>query len=320
MADFLISEGPIIIPVGDYKIVAVYCYDKDGNPMLLTGAVAVVITVRATEDAADFLFQKPGFIESEGYQAEDGTIYPGVVAVEMMPQDMKDIPVGNHWFDKEVRFLGHWFDFETDRYKGGLVFPFAYGRLMKEDKRWLEVDKGRVTLVDNAVNFIEVSADGVVSSNIEAFTEGAFPLYRVRTDDGKILSEWPGNEWFAYTVPIGLEFFYAAGKVLLPDLSLVDVEAGSVVLADNAENFVEVTSAGIVLVNDDCFTAGQYPLYRVITRDTAVIEIIKMSQRAALEDNRGIYVRGDQVQTVAKDEFIVIAGITKPAETEELGG
>jgi len=45
-----------------------------------------------------------------------------------------------------------------------------------------------LTLADNATNFVEVSAAGVVSANTTSFTAGAAYLYRVVTSGGKITS------------------------------------------------------------------------------------------------------------------------------------
>lgn len=326
MADFIVSEGPVIMVPGDYKIIAVYCYDKDGNAMLLTGAVSAVLTVRATEDAATYLLRKLGCIESEGYQAEDGTIYPGIAAVEFMPEDTAASPAGEHWFDMEVRFLGGWFGWEVNRYKGALLFPYAYGRIRLAEVEgevttytWLEVQQGRVALTDDAVNYIEVDDEGTVSANIVGFTEGSYPLYKVRTDSGVILYQWPGEDWFAEGTHSGLDFAYDAGDVLDPvTLALTPVIAGTVALTDDTVNYIEVDAAGVVSANDDCFTDGSHPLYRATTKDGEITTVVKSSQRDALIDSRGIYVRGDIIQTIAKDQFIFIAGITTPADTEEI--
>jgi len=57
---------------------------------------------------------------------------------------------------------------------------------------------------------------------------------------------------------------FAAGRIR-NDNVVTDVAASTLVLTDNATNFVEIDSAGTVSANTTAFTAGRYPLAEVVT-------------------------------------------------------
>lgn len=70
----------------------------------------------------------------------------------------------------------------------------------------------------------------------------------------------------------GLDFAYGPGRVR-DDNTVADVAAGTVTLADDDTNYVEVTGAGAVSANTAGFTAGRIPLYEVVTASTAITSV-----------------------------------------------
>jgi hypothetical protein len=309
------ADNTISIVNGDNVIFSFTVYDADGEGMVLgSDAVGVVFTVRATETAEDPLLRIEGEIEYAGTSSDD----PGRVSVELMPADTKDVATGEHWYDCEIRFLGHWFDFDDDEYADDLRFPFKFGRVYNEEGDlpvWVDVDAGKLLLTDDDVNYVEVTVDGEISSNTTGFTEDSIPLFTVRTDSGVILWQWPGATWFDEGAHAGLNFAYDAGKVIKADLSLVSVIAGSVLLEDDDTNYVEVDDAGTVSANNLRFTPGSYPLYTVTTASGAIDEVTKADQVSALSDERTVWTRGDRFSTVSKERFNLLAGITTPEDS-----
>lgn len=68
----------------------------------------------------------------------------------------------------------------------------------------------------------------------------------------------------------GLDFAYFAGKVR-NDSVIYDTVAGTVTLANNATNYIEVDPAsGTVSANTSGFTSGQIPLFQVVTAGGAI--------------------------------------------------
>lgn len=74
----------------------------------------------------------------------------------------------------------------------------------------------------------------------------------------------------------GLDFSYGVG-IVREDNVVARVNAGTVTLADDATNYVEVTTAGVVSANTTGYTAGRIPLYKVTTSGGAI---------AAVQDDR----------------------------------
>lgn len=62
----------------------------------------------------------------------------------------------------------------------------------------------------------------------------------------------------------GLTFVYGLG-VVRADNVVVKVVAGSISLTDDATNYIEVATNGIVSNNTSGYTSGQIPLFTVIT-------------------------------------------------------
>ena len=63
----------------------------------------------------------------------------------------------------------------------------------------------------------------------------------------------------------GVTISYTAGRVMLPTSAVVSVNAGTLVLTDNATNYVECDTAGVVSKNVVGFTAGSFPMATVVT-------------------------------------------------------
>lgn len=62
----------------------------------------------------------------------------------------------------------------------------------------------------------------------------------------------------------GLGFAYGVG-ITRADNAVARIAAGTVDLADNTTNYIEVTTAGAVSANTTGFTAGRIPLFTVTT-------------------------------------------------------
>lgn len=60
----------------------------------------------------------------------------------------------------------------------------------------------------------------------------------------------------------GLDFAYGVG-ITRADNAVARVAAGTVTLEDDATNYVEVSTAGVVSANPTGFTSGSIPLYTV---------------------------------------------------------
>jgi hypothetical protein len=63
----------------------------------------------------------------------------------------------------------------------GLDFYYEAGYVLDVDNILQTVSGDHITLKDDITNFIEVAADGTVSSNITRFTAGSYPLYTAVT-------------------------------------------------------------------------------------------------------------------------------------------
>ncbi len=68
----------------------------------------------------------------------------------------------------------------------------------------------------------------------------------------------------------GLDFAYGAGRVR-DDNAVTNVAAGTVTLADDTTNYIEVDpETGTVSANTTGFTSGKLPLYTVVTASGAI--------------------------------------------------
>jgi len=313
VSDILVSDGPLFAVSGETNIIAIYSYDKDGNPVLLNDAYKCILTVRATEDASSFLLRTFGMIETRGYIDSAGKIMPGVITFLLYPSDTKDIASGDYLYDTVVLSKGNWFDFDVDRYKNNLVFTFKEGKI-KIDKDWLTVPAGYILLEDNATNYIEINNTGDVSVNTDGWTEGKNKLYKLKTVDGQILSTWPGSVWFSEGTHSELDFYYNEGYVLTSDFDLIYVDDGYITLENNETNYIEVDDDGIVSSNIYNFNSKKHSLYTVTTLNGAITDVIKVDDVDVIIDERSVFIRGDEIVWASKDEFILQSGITKPDE------
>lgn len=62
-----------------------------------------------------------------------------------------------------------------------------YGGWVEVDGGWAFAPDGTVTLTDNATNYIERSAAGVVSQNTSGFSAGSIPMATIRATGGELL-------------------------------------------------------------------------------------------------------------------------------------
>lgn len=70
----------------------------------------------------------------------------------------------------------------------GLTWGYYGGNFYKTDKTITTLANGTVALTGSATNYIEATADGVVSANTTAFTSGRLPLYVAVTDTTSVTS------------------------------------------------------------------------------------------------------------------------------------
>jgi hypothetical protein len=310
MAKIITSSGPIVAVIGETNIIAIYAYDRDGNPVALSNAYKCILTVRATENATSYLFRTFGEIEVAGNDK-----YPGVITFVLYPSDTKDIAPGDYWYDAVILTKGDWFSFDINRYKENLVFVYKEGKI-KVNGVWKKIPEGYLNLTDNSKNFIELDPETLeITANTTGFTEGKIKLFRLRTDNGKIITKWPGN-WFSQGNHSGLNFYYNSGKVLTKDLDLIEVPAGYITLQDNETNYIEVDDNGNVSSNIYNFNPSSHPLYIATTKDGEIVKVEKIDDVDAIVDERSVFIRGDEIIWASKDIFQLQAGITKPTELE----
>ena len=88
----------------------------------------------------------------------------------------------------------------------------------------------------------------------------------------------------------GLDFAYGAGRVR-NDNVITDTAAGTVVLTDEATNYIEVTTAGVVSANTTAFTAGRIPLFTVVTAASAIGTVT--DKRAFLSNDADVVAAHD---------------------------
>lgn len=113
---------------------------------------------------------------------------------------------------------------------------------------------------------------------------------------------------------VGLSFAYLAGRVW-DGTTLTSIVAGSVVLADDDTNYVEVTpSTGAISANVVGFTAARLPLFEILTAAAAIVTVTPQQVFLAAAgggggaagngDVRG-YVPGDLYVKSAADRVMV---------------
>lgn len=320
-------ENEIILQKGDSLLPDIIVYDNDGNPLIFgDDAYRVLFTIRETE-TADALLQIEGMIESKGEDENN----PGIITAWLKPIDTKDLPVGEYWYDVEVLFKGHWFDIIDKR---DLYLKLDYGKVKNTiTEKWIEVEGDKenggtwLELQDNTVNFIQILEDGEITISTGDYIRDSagsiigFALYRVLTENGQIVDVFPYGDWFSEGEHTGLTFNYNAGKVLGSDNTIINVPSGSVLLKSNIVNYIEVSKEGAVSSNIKGFSKDKYPLYKVETASDSAGDYIKTVEKQSMSyyfDDRNMYIRGDEVQTVVKDKIVIEWSPTKPEDTEKV--
>lgn len=89
-----------------------------------------------------------------------------------------------------------------------------------------------------------------------------------------ILSTYPRiTDSFKQGTHSGLNFAYGVGSVRADNV-VTNVAAGTVTLTDNATNYIEITTAGVISANTTSFTSGKIPLYKVVTVSGEITNIV----------------------------------------------
>ncbi|MDD5486103.1 MAG: hypothetical protein PHW65_00915 [Dehalococcoidales bacterium] len=301
---------------GESVILLVTPLDTRGQGWLLSEDIRqVILTIRETEDAEPLLVLY-GTVEAIGESVDN----PGKLAVLVHTEDTKDLPVGEYWYDVTMIKTGHWFDInEYD----GLYCKIDFGKVKDADDEWLEIEEGWLELTDDTTNFVQVTKAGeykVTESDYEKAGDPAeyvnYNLFRIITVDGEIADVFPFDDWFEEGAHDGLDFYYEAGKVLDASNVLQDVIAGSITLKPNITNYIEVDQEGTVSSNITRFSAGRYPLYKVVT-DTDSITDVERQENTFILDDRDQFVRGDSYIPSVKAKISIIWTPTKVEEDEE---
>lgn len=112
---------------------------------------------------------------------------------------------------------------------------------------------------------VTVDTDKDVLVVHDGATAGGFPLAREDRNQRIIDPFKPGAH-------SGLNFAYGVG-IARADNAVARVDAGTVSLTDDATNYIEVTTAGVVSANTTGFTAGRIPLFTVTTASGAITAV-----------------------------------------------
>ena len=302
----------IQIAKGETVILLVTPLDTRGQGWLLSSDIRLVIlTFRETEDAPELL-KLYGTVEAIGESVDN----PGKLAVLIHTEDSKGLAVGDYWYDVTMIKTGHWFD--INEYEG-LYAKIDFGRIKDEDTNWLDVEEGWIELLDDKVNFLQVTKTGeykITELDYEKAGEDYvnYNLFRIVTVGGEIVDVFPFGDWFAEGAHVGLDFYYEAGKVLDGSNVLQDVIAGNLTLKPSITNYIEVAPDGTVSSNITRFTTGKYPLYKVVTDADSITSVTRQEMTFILDD-RNILVRGDSYIPSVKAKVTVIWTPTKVEET-----
>jgi hypothetical protein len=159
------------------------------------------------------------------------------------------------------------------------------------------VAAGTITLTDDATNYVFANTSGVVAKNTTGFIAGCLPMATVVTASGAIStvtdkrtcgaagSAGGGASASADLTDLaedsgshsGLNYGYKAGRVFfsLNDTGMVAFGASTVLLTDNAWNYVEAAAGGSVqAVNGGPFTIGNFPIAKVQTASGAITSVV----------------------------------------------
>ena len=302
----------IQIAKGETVVLLVTPIDTRGQGWLLSSDIRrVILTFRETEDAPALL-ELNGTVEAIGESVDN----PGKLAVLIHTEDSKGLAAGEYWYDVTMIKTGHWFD--INEYVG-LYAKVDFGRIKDADNNWLDVEEGWIELLDDKVNFLQVTKTGEYKiTELDYEKDGEtyvnYNLFRIVTVGGEIADVFPFGNWFAEGTHSGLDFYYEVGKVLDESNVLQDVIAGNLTLKPSITNYIEVASDGTVSSNITRFTAGKYHLYKVVTDADSITSVTKQEMIFMLDD-RNILVRGDSYIPSVKAKVTVIWTPTKVEET-----
>lgn len=112
---------------------------------------------------------------------------------------------------------------------------------------------------------ITIDTDKKVPVVHDGATAGGFPMAREDRNQRTIDPFKPGTH-------SGLDFAYGVG-IARADNAVARVAAGTVALTDDATNYIETTTAGVVSANTTGFTVGSIPLFTVTTSGGAITAV-----------------------------------------------
>lgn len=120
-----------------------------------------------------------------------------------------------------------------------------------------------------------------------------------------ILSSYPRvSDSFKQGTHSALNFAYGIG-VVRNDNVVNKVVAGTVALTDDATNYIEVDSDGVVTANQTGYTSGQIPLYTVTTVGGAITGVVDdRSFFSVATGGGGGYTTGWLTENISSDFFI----------------
>jgi hypothetical protein len=171
----------------------------------------------------------------------------------------------------------------------GLTFGY-YGGQARFGTKVNAVANGTVALTNTATNYIELDLpSATVSANTTGFTDGRVPLYTAVTSGGAITTVTDKRSFIGgLSVPMSaiinpyaydpattsaLNFGYGPGQVR-NDNAVSTVVAGTLALTGSTTNYVEANpSTGAISKNTTGFTAGQIPLYQIVTGAGSITSI-----------------------------------------------
>ncbi len=303
----------IQLVVGETVILLITPLDTRGQGWLLTDDIyKVIFTIREEKDSAVILTLE-GVVEAKGQTVDNS----GKLAVLVHSEDTKSLPIGEYFYDVVMIKKGHWFDIES---YDGLYLKIGYGRIKDTTgKLWIEIDRGWVELIDNTVNFVQITKTGeykITTDDYEKNGEGNYVnynLYRIITVDEGVADIYPYNDWFTEGTHSGLDFYYKAGKVLDSNNVLQDVPEGYITLKPNITNYIEIDKEGVISSNITRFSNGKYPLYKIETDEDGIITVEKQENSFILDD-RAKFVRGDSYIPSVKANVSIIWTPTKVEE------
>ena len=180
----------------------------------------------------------------------------------------------------------------TYGYFGGIIITYQ-----GFDSGFGIISGGTVALIPNATNYVQLSQESgtAVTSLAGVFPGGPYPMAIVTTSGSGIISivdvrpaQQLSTSDFATILERSSGLTYAYDAAILNTVNgPVSVVDGSVLLTDNATNYIEVSAAGTVTTNVSAFTSGRYPIAIVTTSAGVVTAISDYRPQSAVLPSAG---------------------------------